>query len=128
MTITKLKVGYSTSIPIMAYGIKDNAWAEVEVEGDREFKEVWNELKDIVDAAVREKYPHLYTESGKPVTIEQIRDVQIDKEDPIAGHIAAINSASNLAALNWFRTLVEKEGDKYPELRQAFDNKLKQLQ
>lgn len=54
-------------------------------------------------------------------------DIPVVK-DPIAGHVMAINSASNLAALNWHRTLVEKEGDNHPELREAFDNKLKQLQ
>lgn len=62
----------------------------------------------------------------KPITIEQVPDVQIGK-DPIAGHITAINSASNLAALNWHRALVEKEGDKHPELRLVFDRKLQEL-
>src|SRR6478735_6491722 len=63
MKIEKVKVGYSTSIPIAAYGIKDNAWAEVEVnlEGESlDYEKLFSALKDEVDEAVRKKYPHLY--------------------------------------------------------------------
>ncbi|MEK9170772.1 MAG: hypothetical protein AAB789_00445 [Patescibacteria group bacterium] len=52
-----MKIGYSTTIPVSAYGIKDNAWCEIEVEVENlsEFKEKWNEVKSIVDASVKEK-------------------------------------------------------------------------
>lgn len=63
MKIEEIKIGYSTSIPIAAYGIKDNAWAELRIntEGDAyDYHELWVQLKKTVDDAVRKEYPHLF--------------------------------------------------------------------
>lgn len=131
MKTDKIKVGYSTSIPIMSYGIKDVAWAEVEVSGDHSFKEVWDELKEKVDAAVREKYPHLYTASGKPITIDIIPDVQVQntpEEVAVEEKIWEIRGSSTINNLNWRKTFVENNEKKYPILRTEFDKRLKELE
>ena len=80
----KLKVGYSTTIPVSAYGIKDNAWCEIEVEVENlsEFKEKWNEVKSIVDASVKEKYPFLFQpQSSETLTQQPLQpnDKEIDE-------------------------------------------------
>lgn len=131
----KIKVGYSTSIPIAAYGIKDNAWCEVEVDDGRDFNEVWSELKDKVDKAVKEKYPHLY----QPTTItvqytgehQPINSVQEDRtertrEETIQAHITTINECKTLRNLEMFANMVQRENSQ--ELFDAYNQKKKELQ
>lgn len=129
----KMKVGYSTTIPVSAYGIKDNAWCEIEVEDGREFAEVWGELKEKVDAAVKEKYPHIYNGKEQPQFAEtlvhqnfeqHIADIKpTSKEEAIQSHITTINECKTINNLMIFTKLVEKTN--HPDLTAAYQTKLK---
>lgn len=127
-----MKVGYSTTIPVSAYGIKDNAWCEIEVEDGREFAEVWGELKEKVDAAVKEKYPHLYNGNEQPQFAETTNQQEFQltqptsKEEAIQSHITTINECKTINNLMIFTKLVEKTN--HPDLTAAYQNKLQSLQ
>lgn len=125
MKITKVKVGYSTSIPIAAYGIKDNAWAEVEVElkeGDSfDFDSLFTSLKEDVDATVKEKYPHLYglQISVNPEAIQHIAEQSKPQpEERRIGDLAGdIRSCTDLRVLETYRFLIKNK----PELQAVYD-------
>lgn len=65
MKINSIKISYSTTIPIMSYGVNDKVGAEIEynVDGDDfDFDSLFSSIKETVDESVRNKYPHLYTQ------------------------------------------------------------------
>lgn len=134
-----MKVGYSTSIPVAAYGIKDNAWCEIEVDDERTFTEVWLSLKAEVDAAVRKAYPHLYETTVRPnvssspymespygsiPSIEKNEPpppIQVDRTIGIT--VDHINSCNDLTTLASYKFLVKGK----EHLQNAYDQRLNEL-
>lgn len=81
-------------------------------------------LRCLAEKSHKEKYPHLYTESGSPVEVKQAPEERIT--DPDQALIETIGYCSSLQLLEKFRPQVERR--KNPEVTQAFENKLKSLQ
>lgn len=115
------RVSYQQLFPLTAY-LNERIGLEMDVPDGIDPLQVLSQLKEMAETFHKTSITSL---EPKPITIEQVDEKE--GKDPIAGHITAINSASNLAALNWHRALVEKEGDNHPELREAFDKKLQGL-
>lgn len=102
-------------------GFEDEVW-ETETE-----LEAVDRLRKLAERSHKERYPHLYTESGSPVTIEQVPEQQVDKtneiskEDAVQRVVGQINSCTELKVLQSYRMIAAGN----PVLKEAYDNKLK---
>ena len=74
----------------------------------------------------KKQYPYLYTESGKPITIETLPDIQ-QKKEPVENRVSAIirdiGTCRELVVLESYR-LIAKQDEK---IQEAYDKKLKEL-
>lgn len=89
------------------------------------------ELQDLAESFHKSSFSHLYTESGKPITIEQVREEPVDKR--IAVIIQDIMDCQVIDEKNGIGVQVgllgfEKMCSTHPELKAAYDSRLKQLQ
>lgn len=86
-------------------------------------------LRILAEQSHKQKYPHLYTESGSPVFIEQVQETrseeEISRSQQIEGYRELIKLADTPQKLERHRGNIEKLND--PELKTLFDNKLKEL-
>jgi hypothetical protein len=136
MTIEKIKIGYSTSIPIAAYGIKDNAWAEIEVNTNGEpynYDELFSKLKETVDNTVKAKYPHLYNgeisivADNKPVPIIPLEISEANVQFTLEQEIENCDDLVNLQSCE-FLIKTTKDKERQRNLYLLFDKKKKELQ
>lgn len=143
MNITKVK--YEKLFPTGAYanekiGFEAEIGTTVVLQGedaDKLFQEtgmrpvriesaldVIEQLRQLAEFSHKEKYPHLYTENGKPITIEQVPQEEIipDKNKAL---IDTINYCTTEKFLQNLRPQVERANDE--TVIAAFENKLNQL-
>lgn len=89
------------------------------------------ELQNLAESFHKSSFSHLYTESGSPITIEQVREEPADKR--IAVIIQDIMDCQVIDEKNGIGVQVgllgfEKMCSTHPELKSAYDLRLKQLQ
>lgn len=91
-------------------------------------EEVISNLRSLAESIHKQAYPHLYTESGKLITYEQVTDVQVGRtrEDEIKAHLQTINECKTLRNLEMFAQMVQREN--VDVLYEAYHNKKKELQ
>jgi hypothetical protein len=92
--------------------------------------EVVESLRKLAEQSHKEKYPHLYTESGSPVTFSEPEVPIIPKNNSEAKQntvdkmIADINSCKELKVLESYKLIAKSN----PAFQEAYDNKLKEFQ
>lgn len=89
---------------------------------------VINHLRQLAENIHKEKYPHLYTESGTPIVVRQVEEVETTtpRQEKIEGMKSIIKLCSTQSFLEKQRKNVEELND--PELWAAFEEKLQSLQ
>lgn len=127
MTIEKISIRYSTTIPIASYGVNDKFDVEVVYSGVDNFEPLMEEIKNRVDAKVKQQYPHLFTESGSIITQSTVQVIQQEKPPPEETRIGLmaedILSCKSLTVLK----IYEKQVDKDPIMKKAYDKRHKEL-
>lgn len=98
---------------------------------DKVIIKAFRHAKTLVHSAFQTMNPHLYTESGVPVTITQFPDESVNKR--VASLIADINQCTEIDKENHLGVQVgliayANTVCGHPELSAAYDLKLKQLQ
>ena len=125
-----MKIFYQRAYYIAPF-LQEKIGFEMEIPDDGHPLEEIQTLKDLCDEANKKLNPHLYTESGKPITIEQVRE-----EEPLDKRIASlIEDINKCTAINYVNSYGVQEGliayedmvAGHPELQAAYDLKLKQL-
>lgn len=130
MVVTKVK--YEKLFPTGAY-LNEKIGFEAEIEPhlnslDNPTSAI-EQLRQLAEQSHREKYPHLYTESGSPITI-------MEKEESVTNRLAQliqdINSCTEIDQLNPFGVQIgllayESMAKSSPELKGAYDKKLQSL-
>lgn len=90
---------------------------------DEEALKAVEHLRELAEKSHADKYPYLYTESGKPITIEQVPDdLPQSKEQGLMDIIALCRSET---ALERFRPQVEALNNQ--GVTAEFENKLQSL-
>lgn len=135
MTITKVK--YEKLFPTGAYA-NEKIGFEAELESSPKDEDVRNLmimksvefLRNLAEQSHKEKYPHLYTESGKPITYSEpeynVFPEKRTREEEIKAHIQTITECKTLRNLEMFANMVQRENESV--LFEAYNNKKKQLQ
>ena len=87
-------------------------------------------LQKLAESFHKSSFPHLYTESGKPITIEQADEVPVVQKTNEDSKLSAtqrilqqINESSDEKVLQSFKLLVRNNS----ELQEAYNLRLKQL-
>lgn len=110
---------------------------EMDISPNQTTREAINEAWDALTAIHRTRYPHLYTEEGKPkyemykgedeFRGTKVRDVVEDKPgNPLDSFIQAITTCTTLKSLETFKKLVEMQN--VPELYEAYSQTKKRLE
>jgi len=139
MTITKVK--YEKLFPTGAY-LNEKIGFEADLESNPKDESVRNLmimksvefLRQLAEQSHKEKYPHLYTESGSPVTVVPVPEymgegsfqIKRTREDEIKAHLQTINECRTLRNLEMFANMVQRENESV--LFEAYNNKKKELQ
>ena len=132
MKITTIKYGKTYSLGNFC---SERIDLEASIDADTEdVYECLEKLKDTCDTYHKSNNPKLYTET--PIhnnsqwevnTNTQEQPPSTPKTQPHST-IEAINTCTNLKELQDFQLLVKNMSNKYPEIKEAYQNKLKQLQ
>lgn len=135
-------VNYQKVFPLGQY-INERIGVEIQVDPDESEVDALREAKRIVEQFHKDNNPQLYTETPiQPQYFNGSFPIH-DKEgnrihsgvniEPITpktqphSTIEAINSCTTLKVLQEFDLIVQNMGKKYPEIQEAYDNKLKEL-
>lgn len=133
MKITNVKYGRTYSLGNFC---SERIDLEASVDTDTEdIYECLEKLKDTCNTYHKANNPQLCTEKSLfPLDVWDWEDNKWEENPPSTpktqphSTIEAINSCKNLKELQDFQLLVKNMSNKYPEIQEAYDNKLKQLQ
>lgn len=132
-------VNYQKVFPLGQY-INERIGVEIQVDPDESEVDALREAKRIVEQFHKDNNPQLYTETtvhnnsqfeDSPNAPWNLR--KADEQPPYTpktqphSTIEAINSCTTLKVLQEFDLIVKNMSSKYPEIKEAYDNKLKQL-
>lgn len=120
-------VNYQKVFPLGQY-INERIGVEIQVDPDESEVDALREAKRIVEQFHKDNNPQLYTETPIHREKEDLFAVAIQspKNQPHST-IEAINSCTTLKVLQEFDLIVQNMSKKYPEIKEAYDNKLKEL-
>lgn len=119
------KVIYSQKFPTGAYLNCDIGFEASIVEGIDDPLEAMTTLQKLAESFHKSSFSHLYTESGSPVTIAQVREDEPIITDPDKAFIETLDYCKSLSMLERFRPQVERKNN--PDITTAFENKLQSL-
>lgn len=128
-------VNYQKVFPLGQY-INERIGVEIQVDPDESEVDALREAKRIVEQFHKDNNPQLYTET--PIVdytnfsvnnVDSAPDMEQKTPPKTQPHstIEAINSCTTLKVLQEFDLIVQNMGKKYPEIQEAYDNKLKEL-
>lgn len=139
-------VNYQKVFPLGQY-INERIGVEIQVDPDESEIEALREAKRIVEQFHKDNNPQLYSEpkeypyqlEGGAWVTKQKNEILGDKifisdmppsnpKNQPHSTIEAISSCTTLKVLQEFDLIVQNMGKKYPEIKDAYDNKLKELQ
>lgn len=118
-------VTFSKKYPYAPY-LNFDIGFEAEIGADENPLGALKELEEMSDRYHKNNYPQL-EETYVSSQLEQESLPFTPKTQPHST-IEAINTCTNLKELQDFQLLVKNMSNKYPEIKTAYDNKLKQLQ
>lgn len=133
-------VNYQKVFPLGQY-INERIGVEIQVDPDESEVEALRQAKRIVEQFHKDNNPQLYTETPSNslhwdvLSIQQITktensdylDIKTPPKPKPHSTIEAINTCTNLKTLQEFDLIVKNMSNKYPEIKEAYDNKLKEL-
>lgn len=119
MTITKIKM--DILFPTGSFA-NERIGLEADISEGEDTQVKLNHLRDLIIHIHKTSNPHLYTESGLPVTIQNINpDMQVEKR--LGLFKEDILSCPDIKTLETYKLLVKGK----PELQEAYDQRLSQL-
>lgn len=126
-------VTYSRTYPTGLYA-NEKIGVEATIDETDNVDQVFDMLKGICDGQHKSNNPHLYTETQTSWQNEIIEHGKSEQQIPPStpktqphSTIEAINSCTTLKVLQEFDLIVQNMGKKYPEIQEAYQQKLTQL-
>lgn len=116
----KIRVtGYSHTYPLGASGQFEKAWVEADVDESDDIQTSLQFLKQQVEQFHKES-------NQSALTVTSVKVVE-DKKSVEEKTIEQINEVTDIKILKDFEFLAKNMATKYPRVKSAYDNRLKQL-
>ena len=111
-----LTISYKQKFPTGSY-LNCDIGFEASIGENEKPEDAMKTLQDLAESFHKSSFSHLYTESGKPITITQV------EEDRRVGMVEAIETCTDLGVLKTFALLAKGN----PDHKAAYDKRFLEL-